>query len=403
MLAGGQGDGVGQVFQEQLEVARFFQAQRFVPITNAHFMGDYEVMGEAGLKYVEELVELGARVRVPTTRNATCVDFEHAARLHQKPELVDGERLVRRILARLGISTVDTCIGYQSIYQPRLGERVAWGDTGTVIYANSVLGARTNYEAGPAALAAAITGRTPEYGFHLDEARHPTVLVRIRAPMRDLADWGALGGLVGESYRGYTSVPWFELGELNPTSDELKHLGASLASYGSMAMFHAAGVTPEAEKQRPSASCTQAEFSEADVEGFFSRALPEGGPINLVVFTAPQLSFFELRRVADLLGGRRVHPDVQLLITTNAMVRAAAEQVGIAAAFREAGALLITGTCWYTMDPAHMRREFGWSSVVTNSAKLSNIIGAHGYEPVLRRTAECVEAAVTGHLEPRQR
>ena len=93
--------------------------------------------------------------------------------------------------------TTDTCINYQTLYQPHLGEHVAWGDTGTVIYANSVFGARSNFESGPAALAAAITGRTPEYGFHLDRHRKGTLVVRLEAPLDDLADWGAVGKIVG--------------------------------------------------------------------------------------------------------------------------------------------------------------------------------------------------------------
>ncbi len=221
------------------------------------------------------------------------------------------------------------------------------------------------------------------------------------APLTDLADWGALGAIVGERARGYWSVPLFKVSGSNPTSDELKHLGASLASYGSMAMFHMVGVTPEAAAAPRQSQAM--EVGAAEIDAFFSRSQPEGGPINLIVFTAPQLSFFELRSLARLLAGKRVHPDVHMLITTNAMVHLAAQREGIVSALEEAGAMLLSGTCWYIMDPAHMRREFGWSSVLTNSAKLANIIPAHGYRPVLRRTADCVEAAVSGSLVPLER
>jgi predicted aconitase len=340
---------------------------------------------------------------VGTTRNAQSVDFEHAEKFAQRTELVEGERKVRSVLARLGVSTTNTCIGYQSVYQPRYGEHVAWGDTGTVTYANSVLGARTNYEGGAAGLAAALTGRTPAYGYHIDEARRANVRVRLSAQMHDLADWGALGAVIGRRCRSYWNVPVIELAGQQPRTDELKHLGASLASYGSMAMFHMVGVTPEAEtfeaanRGRPLID----EFTVDDdaINGVLAEDLPEGGEIDLVVFSGPQLSFFELKGIADAVQGKRVAEDVWLILTTNAETTAAADNQGMLATIREAGGVVVTGTCWYVMDPAAQRAEFGWRRLVTNSAKLVNIIRAHGYEPALRRTDECIQAALTGRLE----
>lgn len=127
---------------------------------------------------------------------------------------------------------------------------MAWGDTGTVIYANSILGARSNFESGPAAFAAALTGRTPAYGFHLDEHRKGSVLVNVGAPMRNLADWGAVGKIVGEKHQNYFAVPVFERVDGSPTSDDLKHLGDSLASHGSMGMYHMVGGHPRSEDHR---------------------------------------------------------------------------------------------------------------------------------------------------------
>lgn len=407
MLDGRQGEALARVFREQLQVGQFFGAERFVPVTNAHFMGDLEVLGQAGFTYLAELADSGAQVRVPTTRNSQSVDFEHAELLKQSHDLVEGERRVRAVLARLGINTVNTCIGYQSLYQPRLGEHVAWGDTGTVAYANSVLGARTNYESGAAGLAAALTGRTPAYGFHLDEVRRANVRVRVSAALRDFADWGALGTIIGERGRGYWNVPVLELGAntMPPTSDELKHFGASLASYGSMALYHITGVTPEAPTVE--AACRERELlnefevTDDDIESVLARDLADGGAIDLVVFSAPQLSYFEMKRIAIALDGRSVANGVRLIITTNSMHCRALEEQGHLDTIRRAGGLVLQGTCWYVMDPAAQREQFGWERLVTNSAKLVNIIRAHGYTPALRRTDECIQAAVTGKLAPR--
>lgn len=406
MLDGRQGGALADVLREQVSVGEFFGAERFVEITNAHFMGDREVFGQAGANYLARLADAGVEVRVPTTRNAQSVDFEHAHLFAQAPHLVEGERETREVLRRLGVSTLNTCIGYQSVYQPRLGEHVAWGDTGTVAYANSVLGARTNYESGAAGLAAALTGRTPEYGFHLDANRRANVRVRVTASLQDFADWGALGGLIGERSRGYWNVPAVELvRRQGPVSDELKHFGASLASFGSMAMYHVVGTTPEAstfdDANRGRELIDEYEITEDDINDFFARDLPQGGPVDLVVFTAPQLSFFEMKRIADRLEGRKVADSVRLIITTNSLTCEALREQGHLATIAEAGGIVLRGTCWYVMDPAAQREHFGWGSLATNSAKLVNIIRAHGYTPALRRTDDCIEAALTGKVTRR--
>src|SRR5687768_13696083 len=192
MLRGERGETVREAIALQLEVAKFYDAKRFVPVTNVHMMGDIEVMGDSGLDHLLRLAEAGARCEIATTTNARCFDFRHVEALGQDADEADKERRIISLLREMNVITTDTCINYQTIYQPHFGEHVAWGDTGTVIWANSVCGARTNFESGPAAMAAAMTGRTPEYGFHLDECRRGTFLVEVEADLEDLADWGAL-------------------------------------------------------------------------------------------------------------------------------------------------------------------------------------------------------------------
>jgi len=256
---------------------------------------------------------------------------------------------------------------------------------GQLLNANSVLGARTNYEAGAAGMAAALTGRTPAYGFHLDAVRHANVRVRVAAPMQDFADWGALGAIIGERCRGYWTVPSVELTGRSPTTDEMKHFGASLASFGSMAMYHIVGVTPEAPTFETANGgrelIDEFEVRSEDIENVFSRDLSEGGPIDLVVFTAPQLSFFEMKRIADGLKGKKVSDDVRLIITTNTMQCKALDDEGHLATIRDAGGIVLQGTCWYIMDPAAQRVHFGWHRLATNSAKLVNITSCSRLRP----------------------
>src|SRR4051812_40134183 len=177
MLAGADGEAARRALGYQIEVGRFFGAERLVPVTNAHMMGDIEVLGDTGLGFLQEMQGLGARARIPITTNPRCIDFAWAERLGQDPAECAKERQVITAIQGMNVLTTDTCINYQALYQPHLGERVAWGDTGTSIYANSVFGARTNFESGPAALAAAIAGRTPAYGFQLDTHRRGSFIV----------------------------------------------------------------------------------------------------------------------------------------------------------------------------------------------------------------------------------
>jgi predicted aconitase len=402
MLAGEHGEAVRRALALQIKVGDFFGAADFVPIDSAHMMAEIESMGEPCLAWVEEMADLGGRAVVPTTSNPRSVDVAMWEALGQDQQQVDLELRLTRALDRLGILTLDTCINYQTVSPPRFGEHVAWGDTGTVIFANAVAGARSNFEGGPVALAAALTGRTARYGYHLPEQRLGTVLVELREQPAVASDWGALGCWIGRQVSDYWQVPVIAGLEVQPTVDQLKQLGASLASYGSLAMFHLVGVTPEARTvdeafggRTPARTLV---FEPGSLRAVYGSFQPERRRPDLVAFTAPQLSIVELRDLAELLAARSVHADVRLLITTNYQNRAAAERLGYAASIQEAGGLLLSGACFYLMTARELAQKHGWRTILTDSAKLANIIPGYGYNPVFRPTDVCVEAAVQGEL-----
>lgn len=406
MLDGAEGEAPRRAIAYQVEVGRFFGAAAFVPITNAHMMGDIEVLGDAGLAFLRDQQALGARTRVPTTTNARCTDFAWADRLGQDPVECAKEREVIAALQAMDVMTTDTCINYQTLYQPHLGERIAWGDTGTCITANSVFGARTNFESGPAALAAAITGRTPAYGFHLDHHRRGSFIVDVSgATLDDLADWGALGKLVGEGHQHYFAVPVFTGARRPPIADELKQLGCALASYGSMAMFHMVGVTPEAPSLEAAfhgaipAAVERLVVDDAAIARAYAGYDLGEGDAKLVVFSGPQLSLFEIKHLSELFAGRRVAPGTQVFVTTSNGVLSAAAKLGYLAPLEHAGVAVLEGVCFYILQNlSQMRAANGWVNMVSNSAKLVNIIGAHRFRTILRRTADCVDIACTGVL-----
>src|SRR5271154_924822 len=271
MLAGEHGRARRIALEHQLKVGRFLGAADMVPVGQAHVMADTESLGEAGIAWLEALAALPPaerRVRVPTITDPRGTDFAHASDLKQQDWMLALERRAIAAFQALGVLMTDTCINYQTIMPPVRGEHVAYGDTGVVIYSNSVLGARSNFEGGPSAFAAGLTGRTPRYGYHLDACRRTTRRFRLTATPRALSEWGALGGIVGEACGSYWEVPLIEGNETVPGAGGLKHFGTALASFGSLAMFHLAGITPEAQRLADvfdPAGPVAARFGEADI------------------------------------------------------------------------------------------------------------------------------------------
>src|SRR5712692_1359519 len=213
MRAGALGEPRRWAIEHQIAVGEFFDAADFVPVSQAHIMADTESLGEAGVCFLESLAampEAERRVRVPTLTDPRGLDVETYKRLGQSEAIRALEARAIAALRAFGVLMTDTCINYQTIMPPTRGEHLAMGDTGVVIYMNSVFGARSNFEGGPSALAAALTGRTPRYGYHLEEFRRVTRHFRLAARPRDLSEWGALGGIVGRGCGSYWEVPLIE-------------------------------------------------------------------------------------------------------------------------------------------------------------------------------------------------
>jgi len=393
MLGGELGTAVKSAIEHQVKVGDFFGAADLVPVTQAHIMADTESLGEAGVRWLESLA--GARVRVPTITDPRGTDFAKASVLKQPAWAVELERRAVQAFARLGVLMTDTCINYQTIQAPARGESVAFGDTGVVIYANSVCGARSNYEGGPSALAAGLTGRTPRYGFHLEECRRATLRVRVDFEPQTLNDWGALGGVIGRLAGNYWAVPYIEGLEAAPGSDALKHFGAAMASFGSIALFHLAGITPEAAQSGGSELKASHWVSEVDVKALQSAYAGEQ-EIDVVVFSAPQLSLYELRSLAALCEGRRFRKP--LLAVTSPQVKPDADRFGLTKKIEDAGGHVLSGMCFYQSYAREIAEANGWKRLATNSAKLVNILGGYGYVPLLASMERCVEAAEKGRL-----
>jgi len=404
MLAGEFGRVRAWAIRHQVAVGEFFDAADMVAVGQAHIMADGEAPGEAGVVFLEDLAAAPAaerKVRIPTITDPRSVDPAAYRRLGQTERMAEIHDRLGRAFAALGVLLTDTCINYQTIFPPARGEHLAMGDTGVAIYANSVQGALTNFEGGPSALAAGLTGRTPRYGYHLERHRRGTRHFAVTAPPRNLSDWAALGGIIGRATNSYWEVPVVSGIEAVPNSDAMKHFGAALASFGSVALFHMPGITPEAPSL-PAAFAGAVPpaqpIARADIDGFYAGYAAPGEKLDIVVFSAPQLSLFEMQAVADALAGRRINPTTALVVTTSPEIKSAADRMGLTRIMEDAGAMVLSGVCFYQAYAREIADANGWSRLMTNSAKLVNILGGYGYKVTLSTFEHCVDSAVAGRI-----
>lgn len=400
MLAGEFGPVRQGAIRHQIQVGEFFGAADLVPVSQSHVMADTESLGEAGVQWLESLTKNSGKdrvVRIPTITDPRGTDFSKAKQLGQTDRMIALERRAIAAFVKMGVSMTDTCINYQTIMAPGFGEHVAFGDTGVVIYSNSICGARSNFEGGPSAFAAGMTGRTPRYGYHLDEHRRPSRRFRINWAPKSLNEWGALGGYIGKKTGNYWTVPVLEGVEGNPGSDSLKHFGAAMASFGSTPLVHVVGVTPEAVRAQ---DLDMSHLPVEDIDYADVMALQSSyrvtDTVDVVVFSAPQLSLLEMRSVAALCEGKKFK--IPLLAVTSPQVKPDSDRMGFTETIEAAGGTVFAGMCFYQSYAREIADANGWKRLATNSAKMVNILGGYGYTPMLASMEECVAAAETGRL-----
>jgi hypothetical protein len=290
------------------------------------------------------------------------MDIENWEPLGVSPEFAAQQGRVLQAFDRMGVVTTCTCTPYLSGNLPRFGEHIAWAESSAVCFANSVIGARTNREGGPSALAAALTGRTPACGYHLDENRQPGLRVEVQAELNGTYHFGALGKALGERLgsSGARRVPYLT-GIERASLEELKSFCASLATYGGAALFHIQGLTPEAGQVRVPADAitiTQADLEQA------AQSLSDASSeeIDFVSLGCPHLSLREIARLAELLQGRTVRRE--FWITTSRPIKGIADRMGYTQVIEASGAKFAVDTCC-VVAPIQGR----FQALATDSAK----------------------------------
>ncbi|MXY77893.1 MAG: DUF521 domain-containing protein [Acidimicrobiia bacterium] len=412
MLDGKQGEARRRAMEGLVQLGEAFGAEDMVSIGYAHVHPGMAMYAQ-DVELLEELVDLGAQVVVPTTANVTNVDTENWRQTGAPESLARVHMRGVRAHKALGCVSAMTCTPYWAGHWPTWNMHMTSIESGVTVFCNSVLGARSNRD-GFFSVYAALTGRYPRFGYHLDENRVGTHLVTVEASLHNTTDFSCLGYHLGPLVG--TGVPVFTGFARPPTLDELDALGAGLATTGGVSMFIVPGITPpynstdQAMAGAPAPVELRVGGSDIDrVYGSFASA-PPGSRVDFVHIGCPHASFQEMKEYAALLSGRTVHPDVEMWITTSGAVKALSAREGLISTLTDAGARVITDTCPMSChfalttspDPGIVLPEPRIRRMVVDSAKQAKYTrDMIRCQTLLTTTAAAVATATSGRLVAR--
>ncbi|HII54059.1 hypothetical protein COT30_02555 [Candidatus Micrarchaeota archaeon CG08_land_8_20_14_0_20_49_17] len=354
MLSGAQGNAVKKSMEILVALGEIFGAKRLIDVSSVQIAGvSYKNLGEAGLEFLAEMARDG-RARVLTTLNPAGMDLENWRTLGFSEDFAKQQDLVIGAFKRMGVIATCTCTPYLVGNLPVFGQHIAWSESSAVAFANSVIGAKTNREGGPSALASALTGKTPEFGLHLDENRQAQVVVEVDCAINDVPDFGALGHVIGNMIGN--KIPLIK-GIKSASIEELKSFSASIATYGGTALYHIEGITPyKTRAPKEKVSVSKKEIDEAIV------ALTDPGDVDFVSIGCPHASLSEIEQVAKLLQGKKVRKE--FWICTARPTKKIADSMGVAKTIEDAGAKFACDTC---MAVSPLKGRF--KCLATDSAK----------------------------------
>ncbi len=400
MLAGDHGPGIGMAMRVLVRLAEVMRADRLLDISGAH-IDSCLYHGEAGLDFAQHLTADGARVVVPTTLNVSSLDLLH-------PELYRGDDHTRRqamilmdTYVELGCRATWTCAPYQLGIRPELGDHIAWAESNAIVFANSVLGARTHRYGDFIDIACAVTGRAPAAGLHLDQNRLADVVFDVseipdRLLERDVA-YQVIGHHIGR--RAGSRVPVIVGLPDHTSEDRLKAIGSAGASTGPLAMFHAVGSTPEANTMQeatggrslPTEVITAAHLRACRDELCTS----ESDQLGAMCLGTPHYSITEFERLVDVLDGRRVHDGVHAYVSTGRDIVLELGLRGWDTILADAGVQIVADTCTY-ITPVMAAFD---GAAMTDSGKWAYYApGNLGLEVIFGSLEDCVESAVAGRV-----
>jgi predicted aconitase len=383
MLEGKHGKATQKAMEIISTLGDIYGAERLIPVTSVQIAGvSYHNLGEAGLEYLSEMAEDG-QTRVLTTLNPAGMDMLEWEKHGITEEFAENQQRVVDAFAKMGVVTTCTCTPYLIGNLPHYGEHIAWAESSAVCFANSVIGALTNREGGPSALASALTGKTAEYGFHLKKNRMAQVGYVVEPELKNTDDFGLLGKVIGD--RTGKKIPYIT-GVSQATTDQLRSFCASVATYGGVALFHMEGITPN-RTTIPDISET---VTEQDLEKARHDLDDEAAEIDFISVGCPHASISDIARIAEMLDGKKVADGKTVWITTAKPTKDVAIKMGYYDTIEKAGAYLVSDACCAV---APLKGRF--KGLMTDSAKACYYArGKNKFDIKIRTVDECIKEAL---------
>ena len=364
ILDGEQGEVMERMFRLIVRLGEIYKADKMIPVGSVQVAGvSYKSIANPGTEFLEDLAEKGAKVKVLTFLNPAGMDLENWEKLGFPKTFAKNQIRIMDAFKKMGIIVTSTCTPYLAGNLPRFREHIAWSESSAVSFSNSVIGARTNREGGPSALAAAICGRTPNYNLHLDENRHPHVKIKVDVDLEFSSDFGALGYFVGKQVKN--KIPYFT-GIKDADTDQLKALGAAMAASGAVALYHVEGLTPEADLVKKD-NLETINVGIKELKEVYEK-LNSGKEPDIVILGCPHASLREISVLADKLKGKRLKKP--LWICTSRVMKEAAERMGFVEIIEKAGGNIVADTCM-VVSPIE---EMGYKVTGVNSGKAANYL-----------------------------
>lgn len=399
MLNGERGAAAQMAMRILTTMAEVYGASELLDISAAHIDGCL-YHGYSGLEFAERLVAGGGQVVVPTSLNVGAMDLIHPEHFQGTAQVAEYATRTMKAYEAMGCQPVYTCAPYQTSYRPKFGEQIAWAESNAIVFANSVLGARTHRYGDFIDICAAITGRAPAVGLHLIENRRGQILFRLRGiPERLLHDgafYPVLGYFIGSN--SANKIPVIDGLPASVTEDQLKALGAAAASSGAVALFHAVGVTPEAPtledafQQQPPEQIIEVRLDTLCAMRDHLATVPDGS-IQVVALGSPH---FSIQEFAELLPLIEAHPpSIEFIVCTNRMVQVNLQKRGWLDKLTAAGVQIVVDTC-VVVTPIVKARD---GVLMTNSGKFAHYApGNIGFQVVYGSLEECVRSAAQGRV-----
>jgi len=382
MLNGMYGEGRALAMRLLVALGEVFEADQMIPVKSVQVSGvSYKTIGDPGIDFLEDLAKKGAKSVVKATLNPAGMDLRRWRTIGVPEQFAQNQLRIISAFEKMNFLTTCTCIPYYAGNKPTYGAHIAWAESSAVTFANSILGARTNREGGPAALASAIVGKTPFYGLHLAENRRPTHEVKIESPPSSQLEFSALGYAIGE--RIPQGVPLIEGLAKRPNLDELKALGASIAASGAVALYHIRGVTPESKRFRTDdvADLGRIVIGENEIRETVQK-LSTTNNFDHVCLGCPHMSLTEIRNLAMRIGESKLKKPIWCF--TSRKVYSLAKRKGYVDRIERAGGKVINDTCMVVAP----FEEMGVLSILTDSCKAAHYLPSMSRSNVTLGTLE---------------